>query len=150
MNKRYIIIKNKKIEVPKHVHTAYQTYNMYERRHNINKRKNEILFNFSEDINDENGYYSALYTEISLIVEKEYPLCISAEQVAIKNIEREMLYNAINELNNSDKQLIIGLFFYNLSETKLSYFFNCSQQMISKKKQRIIKELRKKLKNFSF
>lgn len=116
---------------------------MYERRNNIKVKKYEVLFDFNEDINEEE-YYSTLYIEISLITEREYPLCISAENAAVHNIEKELLYKAIDGLSSLDKQLIIGLFFYNISETKLSYFFNCSQQMISKKKQRIIKELRKK------
>ena len=72
----------------------------------------------------------------------KYPLSISAENAAIYNIEMEELHKALNELDIMDRQLIDGLFFYDLSERKYSDVINASRDDVHHAKERILKQLR--------
>lgn len=87
----------------------------------------------SDDMDDNNG-------EDTIVDETTE---VTAE--VIKRLEVEELHNAINKLSFEERKLILLIFLDQLPEIKVAEIYGVSQQAINKRKQIILKKIKKYL-----
>lgn len=64
---------------------------------------------------------------------------------SVKADEEELLYAALNSLEEDDRALINALFFEKMTETTYAGLYGISHQAVHKRKVRILNELREKI-----
>ena len=80
-----------------------------------------------DSVNGE-GLYSVLYSEDN--------------QNVLDKIESEMIQDVIQQLDEIDKTIIFGIFYEDKSETEIAKHLHITQQAVSKRKKKILKELK--------
>ena len=142
-----ILVRGTEVLVTKQFKRQYESMNRQYRRKRKIINMHEILYDFNKDDDDYDHLYEITY-EINRVIVDNYPMCISAEEAALKNIEREVLREIIHLLSISDQQLIIGLFFYDLTFRELSKIMDMPTITIFDRHKVVLGVLRKKIKNF--
>lgn len=142
-----IIVRGKEVGVSKDFKRKYESMNRRYHRKQKQIRIHEMLYDFSCDKDDYDHFYE-IDEEVNKAIADSYPMCISAEVAALKNIDREELRQAILELFCIDQQLIIQLFFYRMTFRDVSNKMHVSPSTIYEHLQVVLSILGKKLKNF--
>ncbi len=75
-----------------------------------------------------------------------YEESVSAEELAIRNIEIRQLHKALSLLSDDERYLMEQLYFQERTERELAAQLNLSQNAINKRRQRILDKLRKLMK----
>lgn len=70
------------------------------------------------------------------------------EELVIQQLEAEQLHKAISCLSEDDQYLILQLYFEERTERWLAAELGCSQNAVNKRRQQILKKLRRMLENF--
>jgi len=91
----------------------------------------------------EDSYERLKETAVQFMVKAPGP-----EELAIQRLEVEQLYRAISCLPDNDQYLIHQLYFEERTERDLAKELQLSQKGINKRKNRILRLLRKLMKNF--
>lgn len=145
MSKKYYLYvhntmtgKTEKVEVTKDVYIVYRRTEWNIRDNDESFSKHEIQF--SSLIGGENGNYENFHEFVDF------------ESTLDVIYEKEMLYKKLNfiieSLSSKDKELLCALFEDGLTELDYASKINVSQQAISKKKLKILKKIKKLLKNW--
>lgn len=145
MSKKYYLYvhntitgKTEKVEVTKDVYIVYRRTEWNIRDNDDSFSKHEIQF--SSLIGGENGNYENFHEFVDF------------ESTLDVIYEKEMLYKKLNfiieSLSSKDKELLCALFEEGLTELDYASKINVSQQAISKKKLKILKKIKKLLKNW--
>lgn len=124
-----IVVKNKRIEVSKAVYYAYHQEREAERYQKQIAHKREMsLERFQEE---------------GVNVEYRLGICqTSIEDDLIKKEEEILLYQALDMLKEEDRFLIEELFFRDCTEVHFAQCFGITQQAVSKRKRKLLKQLR--------
>lgn len=145
MSKKYYLYvhntmtgKTEKVEVTKEVYIVYRRTEWNIKDNDESFSKHEIQF--SSLIGGENKNYENFHEFINF-------------ESALDGIyEKEMLYKELNliieNLSQKDKELLSALFEDGLTELDYARKTNVTQQAISKKKLKILKKMKKLLKNW--
>lgn len=72
----------------------------------------------------------------------------STEELVLRKIETEQLHKALSVLSDDEQYLIYQIYFLERTERSLAAELHMSQKGINKRKQSVIKKLRKLMKNF--
>lgn len=132
MNNKYVIyVKNQAISVSKKVYTEY--WKSIEHERYLTKLIRKTLI-YLDHVFDE---YEANTLEYKLIEDKN-----PTRNEALKMERYEELYHAINSLTDDEKDLIIALYFKELTQTEYAQAIGVTKQSISKKHEKIINKLR--------
>lgn len=132
-DKKYIIkVQGVPVEVSKDVYLAYYQMDRHAR--------------FLEEKDSRNGktLYSALDTDSMLGEDLIHdPDGINAEESAITKILKEQLHTCIDLLSDPEKSLVRALYFDGKSEREYAKTIGLSQKGVNKRKQKVLKKLRK-------
>lgn len=128
----FLRVDKKMIEVSKDVY--YVCYNSYRKQLRDNLRDQNVGL-MSTDMLLQDGK-----TLLDYLGDKDNEIVGDQKTGKLENI-----LNAINELNVVDKELIIELLLNDKKERDLAIKYKVSQQMINKKKKRIIKKIKEKI-----
>ena len=137
MNNKYVIyVNNQAINVSKEIYKEY--WKSIERERYLTKviRKTWI---YLDHLFDE---YETNTLEYKLIQDKN-----PTRNEVFKMELHQQLHNAINQLSNDEKDLIIAIYYHDLSDTEYAKRTNQKQTTISKRHRSILKKL-KNLINF--
>ncbi len=122
----YIKLNGVLIEVEKDVY--YTMFNSYRKCLRTARNQDEIKqISLDSNVNGE-GLYSVLYSEDN--------------QNVLDKIESEMIQDVIQQLDEIDKTIIFGIFYEDKSETEIAKHLHITQQAVSKRKKKILKELK--------
>ena len=122
----YIKLNGVLIEVEKDVY--YTMFNSYRKCLRTARNQDEIKqISLDSYVNGE-GLYSVLYSEDN--------------QNVLDKIESEMIQDVIQQLDEIDKTIIFGIFYEDKSETEIAKHLHITQQAVSKRKKKILKELK--------
>lgn len=122
----YIKLNGVLIEVEKDVY--YTMFNSYRKCLRTARNQDEIKqISLDSNVNGE-GLYSVLYREDN--------------QNVLDKIESEMIQDVIQQLDEIDKTIIFGIFYEDKSETEIAKHLHITQQAVSKRKKKILKELK--------
>ena len=83
------------------------------------------------------------------LLEQDVQFCaesVSAEELAIRNIEIRQLHKALSLLSDDERYLMEQLYFQERTERELAAQLNLSQNAINKRRQRILNKLRELMK----
>ncbi len=83
------------------------------------------------------------------LLEQDVQFCkesVSAEELAIRNIEIRQLHKALSLLSDDERYLMEQLYFQERTERELAAQLNLSQNAINKRRQRILDKLRELMK----
>lgn len=78
---------------------------------------------------------------------REFMTDYDVEKEIDRKIFIERLYNSLKLLSDSDRELIVMLYFKNKTERECAEFYGISQKNVNKKKTKILCKLHKLLKN---
>ena len=132
MNDTYVIyIKNQVVNVSEEVYKEYWKSIEHERYLTKQIRNTWV---YLDHIFDE---YESNTLEIKLLDDLD-----PTRNEALKMERYEALYKAINTLSGDEKDLLIALYYLDLTQTDYAIKNGLSQQSISKKHDKIIKKLR--------
>ena len=132
MNDTYVIyIKNQAINVSEEVYREYWKSIEHERYLTKQIRNTWV---YLDHLFDE---YESNTLEIKLLEDLD-----PTRNEALKMERYEALYKAINTLTDDEKDLVIALYFKELSQTEYAEDIGGTKQNISKKHDKIIKKLR--------
>ncbi|CAM3594680.1 sigma-70 family RNA polymerase sigma factor [Erysipelothrix anatis] len=132
MNDTYVIyIKNQVVNVSEEVYKEYWKSIEHERYLTKQIRNTWV---YLDHIFDE---YESNTLEIKLLDDLD-----PTRNEALKMERYEALYKAINTLSDDEKDLLIALYYLDLTQTDYAIKNGLSQQSISKKHDKIIKKLR--------
>ena len=107
-------------------------YNSYKKLMRDNIRDNQVkLMNLDSQVVDDITYLDVIADNKNMNIENEHKLSIILDE--------------INRLNINDKELITNLLIQEKTERELAKQLNVSQNAIHKRKNNILKKLRKKL-----
>ncbi len=136
MNSKYMIyVNNQPISVSAEVYKEYWKSIEHERYLTKQIRKTWIYLDHLFDEYENNTL------EIQLIEDLD-----PTRNEALKMERYQELYKAINTLTDDEKDLVIALYFKELTQTEYAEQIGDSQQSISKKHNKIIKKLRNLIK----
>ncbi len=109
-------------------------YNSYKKLMRDNIRDNQVkLMSLDSQVVDDITYLDVIVDNKNMNIESEYKL--------------SMILDEINKLSIDDKELITNLLIQEKTERELAKQLNVSQNAINKRKNNILKKLRKKLNN---
>lgn len=127
-----IVVKKERIEVSKEVYYAYHKAREAERyQRQVAYQREMSLERFQEE--GVNAEYQAL----------RFKQGIEDELILAEDIRR--LYEALNELEVEGRLLIDELFFRGVTEGELAKRLGLTQQAVSKRKKKLLSQLRKKI-----
>lgn len=129
-----IRIENQIVEVTEEVYREYYRMDRRERYLVERDRKHGVTFYHALDNEDMNG--EELFADIHADVEEHL----------IEKEERDTLYDALLLLNERDRELIEELYFNEMTERELAEKLGIRHQNIHKRKMRILRDLKKYLK----
>lgn len=132
----FIRVENKAIEVTQEVYETY--YRMGRREKYLAER----------DYNHKLLHYSAL--DAPDLVGEELIADNSGQEIEeqiIQSMVNEELHNALEQLKDRDREIITELYFNDLTERELAKRLGIKQQTLNERKKRILKDLKKVLKN---
>lgn len=134
-NKHVIYVQNQAVEVSEEVYKEYWKSIEQERYLTKKIRKTWIYLDHLFDEYENNTIEMKLLDDLDPTRNEVYKM------------ERyQELYNAINTLTNEEKDLVIAIYFKELTQTEYATAIGESQQSISKKHDQIIKKLRNLIK----
>lgn len=132
---KYIItIDDKEVEVTEEIYREY--YRMERRERYLVER----------DMKQQVHYYNALDTDEMNGIDA-FPSAINIEEILIKEEGTRGLYQALNQLKEHELELIRQLYFTGRTERELAIKSGVRQQTLNEKKVRILKKLKKFIKN---
>lgn len=132
MNNKYVIyVNNQPVEVSKKIYKEY--WKSIEHERYLTKQIQRRWVYLDHFLNE----YESNTLEIKLIDNLD-----PTRNEALKMERYEELYNAINTLNDDEKDLLIAIYYLDLTQTDYAIKNGLSQQSISKKHDKIIKKLR--------
>lgn len=141
-NKYYLYVHNTMTGKPEKVEVTKEVYIVYRRTEwNIeadNKKFYQNTISFSQLSGDDNETLDNFHEFLSNKY-NPYEMLLNYEQIKCLNI-------AISSLKKSDREIIYALFFNGENESNYAKRNGITQQAINKKKQRILKKLKKLLK----
>lgn len=127
-----IVVKRKRIEVSREVYYAYHKAREAERyQRQVAYQRELSLERFQEE--GVNAEYQAVRS------------LRGVEDVLILAEDIRRLYEALDELEVEERLLIDELFFRGVSEGELAKRLGISQQAVSKRKRKLLKQLREKI-----
>lgn len=124
----YIKLNDVMIEVEKDVY--HTMFNSYRKNLRTNKLNNENALTSLDAEQNGQGLYSVLSADVNV------------ENEVYNKIIAESIRKAIDNLDDIDKQIVIGIFYENKTETAIGKLLGISKQAVQKRKQKIFKQLR--------
>ena len=127
--KQYFVqVENRQVEVSKEVYLELYQDQLYEKNQQRKRRRNSIIS------------FDAVNEEKDSVYDFVPDKCANTEEEAIKSITITMISRILKEI---DKENIILLqYIYEYSESEIASVLGISQAAISKKKQKILEDLR--------
>lgn len=130
----FMRIDHKMIEVSKEVYNIY--YNSYKKQLR-DSRRDEAAGLISMDMVLEDG----------MVLLDRLGTYTDPVETMDKNDQITKILNIIDHLDAEEKRLITELLFYEKKERELAVQYKISQQMVNKRKQKIIRKIRDKMKS---
>lgn len=112
----------------------YQEYDLKQERLIVDKKQGTVIVRPSREIS-----YEHMIEKGEMILQGQ----IALEELVIHQMMKRQLYDAIDSLNMEEQYLIIQLFFVERKERDLAKELGISQKAVNKRRQKILKKLRK-------
>lgn len=140
-----------------YINVTDEVYEVYTKGDRKNKyftddlKKEKIIVNQEEEKVSFIPSREDSYDRLTCECEKEFAdLSECTEEEAIKNLMIEKMREALNILSETETKIIYGLFFEGKTGKVIAKDLNVSEMAISKRKQTILKKLRKHLEKEKF